>query len=68
MAYSNFTLEGVLSTFQLEKIESVGLFSEIEPVVPRPYFAAELAKKAPLATAINTEKGTIRTHRRRRAI
>lgn len=56
MAYSNFTLEGVLSTFQLKKIESIGLFSEIEPVAPRPYFKAELAKKVPLAATIGTEK------------
>lgn len=56
MAYSNFTLEGVLSTFQLEKIESVGLFSEIEPVVPRSHFKAELGEKAILAATIGTEK------------
>ncbi len=56
MAYSNFTLEGVLSTFQLEKVESVGLFSEIEPVAPRPHFKAELAEKAILAATIGTEK------------
>ena len=56
MAYSNFTLEEVLSRFQLEKIESVGLFSESEPVTPRAYFTSELSKKVPLATAIGTEK------------
>lgn len=56
MAYSNFTLAGVLSTFQLEKIESAGLFSEIEPVTPRSHFKAELAEKAVLATTIGTEK------------
>ena len=56
MAYSNFTLETVLSTFQLEKIESIGLFSEIEPVAPRPHFKAELAEKAILAATIGTEK------------
>lgn len=56
MAYSDFTLEGVLSRFQLEKIESVGLFSETEPVAPRSHFKAELAEKAPLAATIGTEK------------
>ena len=56
MAYSNFTLEGVLSTFQLEKIESIGLFSEIEPVTLRPHFKTELAEKASLAATIRTEK------------
>ena len=56
MAYSNFTLEEVRTIFQLETVESIGLFSKIEPVMPRPHFTAELAKKVPLATAINTEK------------
>ena len=56
MAYSNFTLEGVLSTFQLEKIESMGLFSEIEPVTLRAHFKTELAEKASLAATIRTEK------------
>ena len=56
MAYSSFTLEEVLSRFQLEKIESVGLFSESEPVTPRSYFTVELSKKVPLAAAIGTEK------------
>ena len=56
MAYSNFTLEAVRTTFQLETVESIGLFSEIAPVAPRPHFTKELAKKVPLATAIGTEK------------
>ena len=56
MAYSNFTLAEVLSTFQLETVESVGLFSESEPVTPRPHFTAELAKKVSLAATIGTEK------------
>ena len=56
MAYSNFTLAAVLSTFQLEKVESIGLFSKIEPVAPRPHFKAELAEKASLAVTIGTEK------------
>lgn len=56
MAYSNFTLEEVRTAFQLETVESIGIFSKIGPVVPRPHFTEELAKKVPLATAINTEK------------
>lgn len=56
MAYSNWTLESVVPTFQLEKIDTVGLFSEIEPVTPSEYLTTGLAKKAPLATAIGTEK------------
>ncbi|RKU38445.1 hypothetical protein C6496_06440 [Candidatus Poribacteria bacterium] len=56
MAYSNWTLESVVPTFQLEKIDTAGLFSEIEPVMPSEYLTTGLAKKAPLATAIGTEK------------
>ena len=56
MAYSNWTLESVVPTFQLEKVDTVGLFSEIEPVIPSEYLTTGLAKKAPLATAIGTEK------------
>ncbi len=56
MAYSDFTLESVVPTFQLEKVDTVGLFSEIEPVSPSEYLTIGLAKKAPLATTIGTEK------------
>ena len=56
MSYNNWTLESVVPTFQLEKIDTVGLFSEIEPVPPSGYLTTGLAKKAPLATAIGTEK------------
>ena len=56
MAYSNWTLESVVPTFQLEKADIAGLFSEIEPVAPSAYLRTGLAKKAPLATAIGTEK------------
>ena len=56
MAYSDWTLESVVSTFQLAKIDTAGLFSEIEPITPSEYLTTGLAKKAPLATAIGTEK------------
>ena len=56
MAYSEFTLESVVPTFQLEKIDTVGLFSEVETVTPSAYLTAGLERKAPLATAIGTEK------------
>jgi hypothetical protein len=32
MSYSEFALESVVPTFQLEKIDTVGLFSEVETV------------------------------------
>ena len=56
MSYSNFTLESVVTKFELEKIESIGIFSEIEPITPSDYLTTGLAKKVPLAAAIGTEK------------
>ena len=56
MSYSNFTLESVLAAFQLEKAESAGIFSEIEPIAPSAYLTTGLTKKIPLAAAIGTEK------------
>ena len=56
MAYSNFTLEAVQETFQLESIQSVGIFSETEPIEPSVELTKALAKKVPLAVAIGTEK------------
>ena len=56
MAYSNFTLDTVEDAFQLEMHRFIGLFSEAVPVAPSDYLTAGLAKKAPLALAIDTEK------------
>ena len=56
MAYSNFTLTEVQEAFQLKKVLSTGLFSEIKPVEPSAYLSTVLGKKAALATAIGTEK------------
>ncbi len=56
MADSNFTLTEVQEAFQLKKVLSTGLFSEIKPVEPSAYLSTVLGKKAALATAIGTEK------------
>ena len=56
MAYSEFTLESVLPAFQLEQVDTVGLFSQVETVDPSTHLTTALAKKAPLATTIGTEK------------
>ncbi|MYK19076.1 hypothetical protein F4055_13085 [Candidatus Poribacteria bacterium] len=56
MAYSNFTLDAVLTTFQLEIVESADLFAEIEAIVPSAYLTEVLTKKVQLAIAIGTEK------------
>ena len=56
MAYSNFTLEAVRTTFGLETIESAGTFSEIAPVAPSDHLMTTLSRNVPLAVAIGTEK------------
>ncbi|MDE0426681.1 MAG: hypothetical protein OXN25_17665 [Candidatus Poribacteria bacterium] len=56
MAYSNFTLESVVATFQLERIETDNIFSETEPVAPSSHLTAALARNVSLAVAIGTEK------------
>ena len=56
MAYSNFTLESVVTTFQLKKVEAVGIFAEMEPMVPSNHLTTSLSLNVPLAIAIGTEK------------
>ncbi len=56
MAYSNFTLESVGAAFELERVASIDLFSEIEPITPSSHLITQLQKKVPLAVAIGTEK------------
>ena len=56
MAYSNFTLESVRTAFELETIESIALFADMEPITPSSHFTTQLRKKVPLAVAIGTEK------------
>ncbi len=56
MSYSEWTLESVLPAFQLEAVDTVGLFSEIETVDPTAHLVTALARKAPLAATIGTEK------------
>ena len=56
MPYSNFTFDSVQETFDLGILQVIGVFAEAEPVVPSEYLSAGLAKKAPLAIAIGTEK------------
>lgn len=45
MAYSNFTLETVVTTFQLEIVESAALFSEVETVSPSAHLTTALKKR-----------------------
>ncbi|MCU0543691.1 MAG: hypothetical protein MUE44_16170 [Oscillatoriaceae cyanobacterium Prado104] len=56
MAYSDFTLTKVRSTFKLIVNEKTVLFADVEPIVPSEYFKTILAEYIPLASGINTEK------------
>ena len=56
MAYSNFTLETVREAFELQTIQSAGIFSETDGVEPSAELTKALAKKVPLAVAIGTDK------------
>jgi len=56
MAYSNFTLETVRKTFQLETYEAADISASIAPVEPSEHLTTTLARNVPLAIAIGTEK------------
>ena len=56
MACSNFTLETVRKTFQLQTDEAADISSDIEPVTPSELLTTTLARNVPLALAIGTEK------------
>ncbi len=56
MAYSNFTLPTARAAFQLQEVDTAGLFACIEPMVPSDVLTTILERKIPLATAIGTEK------------
>ena len=56
MPYSNFTLEKVRKTFQLEAFEEADISSDIKPVSPSAELTKALSRNVPVAMAINTEK------------
>ena len=56
MPYSHFTFDSVRETFQLETVQSRGLFSDTEPVEPSAYLTEGLKRNMPFAIAIGTEK------------
>lgn len=56
MAYSDFTLPGLIAQFNLTVVEDQELFAEIEPIAVPPFLDSMLRESAPLALAINTEK------------
>lgn len=56
MSYSDFNIKQVQNDFELEIIESMGIFSKIEGIQISDYFTATLEENIPLAVSINTEK------------
>ncbi len=58
MAYSDFDLKKVRSTFNLDIIESENLFSYVENVQISAFLSEILKQNVPLALAIGTEKAS----------
>lgn len=56
MAYSDFSLRQIQKEFQLDIVEELGLFAEIQAVPISEYFTITLQENLPLAVSINTEK------------
>ena len=56
MAYSNFTLDKVVETFELDIVDSEDLFGKVEPILLGDHLNTALERKVQLAEAINTEK------------
>ena len=56
MAYSDWTIETVKKAFQLEEVNAVGIFANVEPVAPSAHLTTTLERNVPLALAMGTEK------------
>jgi len=56
MSYSKFTLEEVLSNFNLTLVESLGKFNNLPEVAPSQHLEETLKDNIPLAVAIASEK------------
>ena len=56
MAYSNFTLDKVVETFELDIVDSEDLFGKVKPILLGDHLNTALERKVQLAEAINTEK------------
>lgn len=56
MAYSDFSLPGLINQFQLAIVEDKELFSGIKPASVPPFLSETLRENAPLALSIHTEK------------
>lgn len=56
MAYSNWTLETVKAAFDLEEVNTAGIFSDVAPIAPSAHLAMTLERNVPLAFAMGTEK------------
>ena len=56
MAYSDWTLETVKQEFDLEDVNTVGIFANVELVDPSAHLTTTLERNVPLALAMGTEK------------
>ena len=60
MAYSEFTLESVLPAFQLQKIDTVGFFSQVEVVPPSDHLTNGTGKKSGISYCHRHRESSIR--------
>ncbi|WP_426559337.1 hypothetical protein [Dapis sp. BLCC M172] len=56
MPYSKFTLEEVLTSFNLNVVENLGKFNQLPEVSPSKFLQEALEYYLPLAVAISSEK------------
>jgi hypothetical protein len=56
MSYNEFTIKEVKNFFQLETVEKLGIFSELEEITISEYLTVTLEENVPLAVSINTQK------------
>jgi hypothetical protein len=56
MSYNEFTIKEVKNLFQLETVEKLGIFSELEEITISEYLTVTLEENVPLAVSINTQK------------
>ena len=56
MAYSDWTLGTVKKAFDIEEVNTAGVFSDAEPVAPSAHLTTTLERNVPLAFAMGTEK------------
>ena len=61
MAYSDWTLETVKKAFDLEEVNAVGIFANVELVEPSAHLATALGTECSISSCYGHREGKIRT-------